>query len=74
MGFLDEVSTPAGIWAVFNQIRGPKEALPMVDSHHNSPLQQRPYTRRSAEWLSILSQGGDPTSSAHAPTGAVPRP
>ena len=53
MGFVDEIATPAGIWAVFNQIRGPKEAAPMVDSPHNNlatPEQLRPYTARSAAW------------------------
>ena len=63
MGFIDEVSAPAGIWATFNQIRGPKEAVPLVDSHHNNfatARQQFPYTRRVAEWLDVLLKGGDP--------------
>ena len=61
MGFVDTIAPPAGIWAAFNQIRGPKEAVPMVDSPHNNfatPEQQRPYTRRSAEWLGVLVRGG----------------
>ena len=65
MGFIDEVATPAGIWAVFNQIRGPKEAVPLVDSPHNNlatPAAQRPYTTRSAQWLDVLVHGGDPTA------------
>jgi cephalosporin-C deacetylase len=60
MGFIDEVATPAGIWAVFNQIRGSKEAAPMVDSPHNhlaTPRQQRPYTQRSTAWLDALVRG-----------------
>ena len=55
---------PAGIWAVFNQITGAKEAVPMIDSPHNhlaTPAMQRPYTKRAAEWLDILVRGGDPT-------------
>ena len=69
LGFIDDVSAPAGIWSVFNQIRGPKEVVPMPDSPHNhlaTPKQQQPYTRRSAEWLGVLVRGGDPT----APRGA----
>jgi cephalosporin-C deacetylase len=63
LGFIDETSTPAGIWSAFNALRGPKEVVPMVDSPHNhmaTPEQQLPYVRRSAEWLDILVRGGDP--------------
>ena len=69
MGFIDDVATPAGIWAVFNQIRGPKEAAPMIDSPHNNlatPASQRPYTTRSAEWLAALARGDDPLTTARA--------
>ena len=34
----------------------------MIDSPHNhlaTPAEQRPYTRRSAEWLKTLAQGGE---------------
>jgi cephalosporin-C deacetylase-like acetyl esterase/lysophospholipase L1-like esterase len=61
MGFVDTVTPPAGIWTAFNQIKGPKEAVPMVDSPHNhlaTPQQQHPYTHRSAEWLDTLVRGG----------------
>ncbi len=61
LGFVDTIAPPAGIWAAFNQIRGPKEAVPMIDSPHNNfatPEQQRPYTRRSAQWLAVLVKGG----------------
>ncbi|AIE87482.1 acetylxylan esterase [Fimbriimonas ginsengisoli] len=61
MGFVDTVAPPAGIWTAFNQIRGRKEAAPMVDSPHNNsatPEQQRPFTARAAEWLRILVSGG----------------
>jgi cephalosporin-C deacetylase-like acetyl esterase/lysophospholipase L1-like esterase len=60
MGFIDTVSPPAGIWIAFNRIRGPKEAVPMIDSPHNhlaTPEQLRPYTSRSAEWLNALVHG-----------------
>jgi cephalosporin-C deacetylase-like acetyl esterase/lysophospholipase L1-like esterase len=61
MGFVDTVAPPVGIWIAFNQIKGPKEAAPMVDSPHNhlaTPAQQRPYTSRSAEWLDSLARSG----------------
>jgi cephalosporin-C deacetylase len=61
MGFLDTVAPPVGIWIAFNQIQGPKEAVPMIDSPHNhlaTPAEQRPYTSRSAEWLNTLVNGG----------------
>ena len=63
MGFIDETCPPAGVWATFNQIRGPKEAVPMVDSPHNhmaTPEEQMPWTRRSAEWLNALARGQTP--------------
>jgi cephalosporin-C deacetylase len=66
MGFIDETCPPAGVWATFNELRGPKEAVPMVDSPHNhmaTPEEHLPWTRRSTEWLVILVRGGDPTAS-----------
>jgi cephalosporin-C deacetylase len=62
MGFVDTIAPPAGVWTTFNQIQGPKEAVPMIDSPHNNlatPSQQRPYTSRSAEWLNTLVNGGN---------------
>jgi cephalosporin-C deacetylase-like acetyl esterase len=63
IGFIDETTPPAGIWAAFNQLPGLKESIPLVDSPHNhmaTQTQVLPYTRRSAEWLEILARGGDP--------------
>ena len=63
LGFIDDVSAPAGIWAVYNQITGPKEIVPMPDSPHNhlaTAAQQRPMTKRTAEWLDALVKGTDP--------------
>ena len=57
MGFIDDVAAPAGIWSVFNQIRGPKEAVPMVESPHNNlatPESERGWTARSGAWLGVL--------------------
>ncbi|MEZ0326691.1 MAG: acetylxylan esterase [Fimbriimonas sp.] len=63
MGFVDTTCPPAGIWTAFNLIKGPKEVAPMPESPHNhlaTPEQQRPYTERSAAWLSALVKGQDP--------------
>ena len=60
MGFVDTVTPPVGIWIAFNQIRAPKEAVPMIESPHNhqaTPEQQRPFTTRSAQWLDALVRG-----------------
>jgi cephalosporin-C deacetylase-like acetyl esterase len=64
MGFTDTTAPPTGIWTAFNQIPGPKEAVPMVDSPHNNyatPEQQRPFTDRSEQWLQALRTGGAPS-------------
>jgi cephalosporin-C deacetylase-like acetyl esterase len=63
MGFIDDISTPSGIWSVFNQIQGPKETVLLTDAHHNhiaTQEQQIPYLERSAEWLSALVRGVNP--------------
>jgi cephalosporin-C deacetylase-like acetyl esterase len=67
MGFIDQIAAPAGIWAVFNQIRGPKEAAPMIDAGHDNvatPQQMRPFRHRAEEWLDVLVHGGDPITAA----------
>jgi cephalosporin-C deacetylase len=61
MGFLDTVTPPAGIFVAFNQLRGYKEAAPLVDAAHNhqaTEAQQAPYTTREREWLRELVSGG----------------
>jgi cephalosporin-C deacetylase-like acetyl esterase len=61
MGFIDETSPPAGIWAAFNQLTGPKEAVPMVESPHNhlaTPVETLLYEERSTAWLDELARGG----------------
>ena len=63
MGFIDNVSTPTSIWTTFNQIAGPKEAVPLVYAAHNhqsTPEQMKPYTDRSAEWFDLLARGEQP--------------
>jgi cephalosporin-C deacetylase len=61
IGFVDTTTPPVGIWIAFNQIQGPKEAAPMIESPHNNlatPEQQHPYTSRSTQWLNTLVHGG----------------
>jgi len=63
LGFIDETCPPAGVWATFNQLRGPKEVVAMVTSPHNhmaTPEEHLPWTRRSAEWLNALVRGAEP--------------
>jgi lysophospholipase L1-like esterase len=62
MCFVDTVIPPVGISIAFNQIKGSKEAAPMIDSLRNhlaTPEQQRPYAIRSAQWLDALVDGGE---------------
>jgi cephalosporin-C deacetylase-like acetyl esterase/lysophospholipase L1-like esterase len=62
MGFVDTVSTPVGLFTAFNQIKGYKEAVPMIESPHNhqaTPEQMASYTQRSAEWFRTLGAGGE---------------
>ena len=68
-GFIDDVSTPTGIWAVFNGIRGPKELVPMAAPHNHlaTPRQLEPWERRSRHWLDALREGRDPMATSLAP-------
>jgi lysophospholipase L1-like esterase/dienelactone hydrolase len=62
MGFVDTVTPPVGIWAALNQIRGPKEAVPLVSAAHNheaTPEQQAHYTNRSSAWFRTLAAEQD---------------
>jgi cephalosporin-C deacetylase len=70
MGFVDTVTPPVGIWAMFNQLRGPKEAVPLFEAAHNhqsTAEQQAAYTRRSTEWLAQLRTGLSPMARADEP-------
>jgi cephalosporin-C deacetylase len=60
MGFLDKVAPSIGIWTAFNQITGPKEAVPLTNAPHNHQAtgeQQMAWTTRSAAWLAALLHG-----------------
>jgi cephalosporin-C deacetylase-like acetyl esterase len=60
MGFIDTVSPPAGIWTALNQVAGPVEPLPMIDSEHDNftPDKARPCTARTNDILDRLVHGG----------------
>lgn len=71
MGFIDTVTPPVGIWAAYNQIRGPKQAAPMPTSPHNhlaTPEQAMPWTRASEQWLAALVAGRPPIERADVAT------
>jgi cephalosporin-C deacetylase-like acetyl esterase/lysophospholipase L1-like esterase len=60
MGFVDEVSAPAGVWTAFNLIPGPKQIVPLTDMPHNhqaTPAQLAPYEREAQRWLTALAKG-----------------
>jgi cephalosporin-C deacetylase-like acetyl esterase len=60
LGFVDNVSAPAGIWTAYNLIPGQKQIVPLVDSPHNhlaTPEQQEPWVRESNRWLAELVKG-----------------
>jgi cephalosporin-C deacetylase-like acetyl esterase len=61
MGFIDIIVPPVGVWIALNQVPGPKEAIPMVDSNHNNltPDKIGAYEARSKEVLGILVRGGE---------------
>jgi cephalosporin-C deacetylase len=60
MGFIDTTCPPVGIWTALNQIPGPKEAVPMIESDHNhiTPEKQGAFHVREKEVLDTLLHGG----------------
>jgi cephalosporin-C deacetylase-like acetyl esterase len=67
LGFIDTTSPPFGVFSAFNQIQGPKEAVPMPLSDHNNvtPQAQGDYYRRSKEALDQLRTTGHFTPDAN---------
>lgn len=59
MGFIDTVSPPAGIWATLNQIQGPTEPLPLLESEHDNltPEKGRACPARTQQILDSLVSG-----------------
>ncbi len=71
MGFIDITTPPVGIFTAFNQIRGYKEVVPLVDAPHNhlaTAEQQAAFTTRSSEWLRTWVAGGDVAEPADQPS------
>jgi cephalosporin-C deacetylase-like acetyl esterase len=60
IGFIDTISPPAGIWTMLNQIRGPVEALPMIESEHDNLTPDKGQTcpARTNEILDVVRRGG----------------
>jgi cephalosporin-C deacetylase-like acetyl esterase len=58
-GFIDTISPPAGVWAALNQIRGPVEALPMIEAEHDNltPDKGRACPARTNEILNLMVRG-----------------
>jgi cephalosporin-C deacetylase len=59
MGFIDTISPPAGVWTMINQVPGPVEVLPMIESEHDNltPEQTRACPARTNEVLDGLVRG-----------------
>ena len=60
LGFIDTISPPAGVWTAINQIAGPVEVLPMVESEHDNltPDKSRVCPARANEILDLVVRGG----------------
>jgi cephalosporin-C deacetylase len=59
LGFIDTVSPPAGIWTALNQIPGPTEPLPLIESEHDNftPDKGRACPARTEQILDSLRIG-----------------
>ncbi|MDE3198926.1 MAG: acetylxylan esterase [Acidobacteriota bacterium] len=69
MGFIDTTSPPAGVWTMLNQIPGPKEPLPMIESEHDNltPDKGRACPMRTQEIRDEILKGGE-----YRPSGLRP--
>lgn len=62
IGFIDQVAPPSGLWAVFNELRGYKEVVPLPDAAHNHEAtleQQAAFNDRAEQWLAAFLRGDD---------------
>jgi len=59
LGLIDETCPPAGVYAAFNQFKGPKEVVVMPLSDHQGKRQnaQAAFYARSEAWLRALAKG-----------------
>jgi cephalosporin-C deacetylase len=60
MGFIDTISPPAGVWTMINQLHGPVEALPLIESEHDNltPAKGRACPARTKDVLDLMVHGG----------------
>jgi|GEM_PF-3727178 len=60
-GWTGALWRPAGVWVSLNQIPGPKEPLPMIESEHDNltPDKGRACPVRQREILDLLVKGGE---------------
>jgi len=68
-GFIDTVSPPAGVWTMLNQIPGPKEPVPVIDSEHDNYtyMKMEPCHSRMAEIFDLILKGGTYTPKKFQP-------
>jgi cephalosporin-C deacetylase len=61
MGFIDTISPPAGVWTALNQVHGPLEPLPMIESEHDNltPQKGSACPARTRDLLGVLAKGGE---------------
>jgi len=66
MGFIDTISPPAGVWTMINQIPGPVEPLPLIESEHDNltPEKGRACPAHTSEILDSIVHGGRFTPNA----------
>jgi cephalosporin-C deacetylase-like acetyl esterase len=59
MGFIDTISPPAGVWTMLNQVRGPVETFPLIESEHDNltPDKARPCSAHVSEILDRIVHG-----------------
>ena len=61
VGLIDQTSTPSGVLAMANAMRGPKEVVLMPRSEHQEKAgSQRPFYDRSGAWLQAIRTGQAP--------------
>jgi cephalosporin-C deacetylase-like acetyl esterase len=74
LGFIDTTTPPVGIWTAFNQMKGPKELIPMIESDHNNrtPEKQGDWEARWRAVLKTLVSGGTFVPAQTLPLGATP--
>jgi len=74
MGFIDTISPPAGVWTTLNQIRGPVEPLPLIESEHDNltPDKVRGCAARTNEILDQIVHGGTFSPKPLVPSGPAP--